>query len=471
MKTICTLLLIGVLSTLSKSSNAQFTEDFEGGLSSLSGNCWNLTQINHSSDGTVPPITGTGSLYSNPPTSILNPRIIETPQLNINSTSLTISFNYKLSSPINGNATRTVEVGLKDVNGIFISLQLIIMNKFSPATVQNFNQTFTLPSTCIRRVVIKLGGAIGDGNTRLIFDDLFVSASPHYGPASFCNSAPIAVDDVFTMTSLSSIVMGNVMANDNEPNGEIMNASIVTPLLPALGNLVFNSNGSFIFTPAPGFVGPSATFTYNLVDEGYEPATSNTATVTINYLGTLPVKLIDFTAKYTKPNVSLNWSTAQEKNFSHFVLQQSSDGINFSDLAVVFGAGESDSRQDYSYVDKTLAGRKGLVYYRLLSVDIDNKAAYSTVRIIRLSDDVQKVSITTYPNPVNNELRITVPADWQSKKVVYEIVNANGQVAKRMQTANSSQTETINTSNLAPGFYIARVTCDGVTTQQKIVKQ
>ncbi|MBK8748906.1 MAG: T9SS type A sorting domain-containing protein [Saprospiraceae bacterium] len=66
---------------------------------------------------------------------------------------------------------------------------------------------------------------------------------------------------------------------------------------------------------------------------------------------------------------------------------------------------------------------------------------------------------------------MTIPADWQNKKVVYELFSANGQVAKKMETTGSSQTETMNVSNLNRGLYIVKVTCEGKTAQQKIVKQ
>ena len=69
-----------------------------------------------------------------------------------------------------------------------------------------------------------------------------------------------------------------------------------------------------------------------------------------------------------------------------------------------------------------------------------------------------------------NELRITVPNNWQNKPMSFELFNANGQIASRKSTSGSNQTETINTSNLAPGFYIVRVSCDGQNAQQKIVK-
>ncbi|MBK7560992.1 MAG: T9SS type A sorting domain-containing protein [Chitinophagaceae bacterium] len=81
------------------------------------------------------------------------------------------------------------------------------------------------------------------------------------------------------------------------------------------------------------------------------------------------------------------------------------------------------------------------------------------------------MTILTYPNPVTNEVRITIPANWQNKKVVYELLNANGQTAKKTVTTGSSQTETMNVSSLNSGLYIVKVTCEGQSAIQKIIKQ
>lgn len=461
------LLFVSALLSLA-TVNGQYTQDFEGSEASLTSNCWILTGVYKTTDA-ADVITGSGSMFTNPPTNGSSTRDIYTPGLNVTSTSFTVSFNYKVSSKISGNATRTIEIGLTDAAGNFTSLALITMDRNSPTTVQQFNQTFTLSSTGYRRLVLKLGGATGDGNSRLIFDDLYASASPLYGTGT-CNSAPIAVNDTYSgMTG--TIITGNVMANDNEPNAETMTSAVVTSSPDGVVDL--KNDGSFTFTPAPGFTGTQTTFTYQLTDNGIDPLTSNIATVTINYFAgsPLPIKLIGFDAKYNKPDVQLNWSTAQEKNFSHFELEQSTDGVNFKQIAVIFGAGESDIRLDYGYTDRNLAGRSGLIYYRLKSVDIDNKSSYSSIRIIRLTDDSKELTLATYPNPVVHTLQITVPAEWQNKKVNYEVFNLAGQVISRIEKANSSQTETINMSNAARGMYIVRVSCEGVTIQQKVVKQ
>jgi hypothetical protein len=186
---------------------------------------------------------------------------------------------------------------------------------------------------------------------------------------------------------------------------------------------------------------------------------------------TLPVKLTAFTASLIKEKVNLKWETASEINVSHFELERSTDGVNYNQAAIVFAYGSATDKASYSYSDNVASFRQPVVYYRLRSVDIDGKTELSETRIIRINQtETNSISLQTYPNPVMNELRVTIPNNWQNKQMVFELFNANGQVSGRKTTSGSNQTETINTSSLAPGFYIVRVSCDGQTAQQKVIK-
>ena len=190
-------------------------------------------------------------------------------------------------------------------------------------------------------------------------------------------------------------------------------------------------------------------------------------------LSTLPVKLTSFTATLVNNNkADLKWTTASEINVNHFVVEKSNDGINFGDAGIVFAYGNAADNTNYTYSDNIANIQSGIVYYRLRSVDIDGKIQYSETRIIRISKNADKnITIVAYPNPVTNELRVTIPSAWQNKKVTYELFNANGQTAKKIENSSSNQTETLQVNNLAPGFYIVRVNCNGETSQQKIIKQ
>jgi len=188
-------------------------------------------------------------------------------------------------------------------------------------------------------------------------------------------------------------------------------------------------------------------------------------------LSTLPVKLTSFTATLNSNKVDLKWITESEINTSHFVVERSTDGTNFSEAGIVFAYGTATDKTNYSFPDNISNITAPVIYYRLKSVDNDGKSQYSETRIIRLSKQTDnKVTIVTFPNPVTNEVRISIPNEWQNKKVIYEIINANGQVTQRTETISSSQTESINASNLSRGFYVVRVSCEGQTAQQKIVK-
>ncbi len=187
----------------------------------------------------------------------------------------------------------------------------------------------------------------------------------------------------------------------------------------------------------------------------------------------LPVKLLSFSAMLNNNNrVDLKWSTVTEINLNYFTVEKSLDGINFNDAGMVFAYGNQTDQTNYSLSDNVSSIQSGVVYYRLRSVDNDGKSQLSATRMIRISKTNSNViSIVAYPNPVSNELRVTVPANWQNKKVMYELVTMNGQTVKRMESANSSQTEALSVLSLAPGVYFVRVSCEGQTAQQKIIKQ
>lgn len=189
-------------------------------------------------------------------------------------------------------------------------------------------------------------------------------------------------------------------------------------------------------------------------------------------LNILPVKLASFTATLNNNKADLKWTTSSEINVSHFVIEKSLDGTNFQEAGIMFAYGNATDKTDYSFSDNLLNTTATVVYYRLRSVDMDGKAEYSATRIIRLGKQKDNaITILTYPNPVSNELRVTIPAAWQNKPVVYELFTVNGQSVKRSQAGNSGQTETLNISTLAPGLYIVSVSCEGAVAQQKIVKQ
>jgi hypothetical protein len=89
------------------------------------------------------------------------------------------------------------------------------------------------------------------------------------------NTQPVAINDLYR-TVVDSIIVGNILDNDYDPNGNNLTVS-TTPLVDVTnGTNVINSDGSFTFVPNVGFIGRDS-FIYEICDDG-SPIMCDTAT-------------------------------------------------------------------------------------------------------------------------------------------------------------------------------------------------
>jgi hypothetical protein len=191
-------------------------------------------------------------------------------------------------------------------------------------------------------------------------------------------------------------------------------------------------------------------------------------------LSTLPVDFTSFTAMLLNKttNVSLKWTTTGEKNVSHYIVERSTDGKEYTQAGVVFAAGNTSENNTYTFTDNNAIARGNVLYYRVRSVDADGTLKYTATRMIRATKQTENtIAISAYPNPVTNELRVTIPNNWQDKKVVYEVFTTGGTAVQKTVSANGSQTESLDVSKQAPGFYMVKVSCGTETAMQKIIKK
>lgn len=90
------------------------------------------------------------------------------------------------------------------------------------------------------------------------------------------NDPPVSVNDAYTMESNTVLNQNTtVLINDDDPEGDALTARLVSS--PSTGNVVFQTNGTFSYTPPNNFTGV-VTFTYRANDG---TADGNIATVTI----------------------------------------------------------------------------------------------------------------------------------------------------------------------------------------------
>lgn len=187
--------------------------------------------------------------------------------------------------------------------------------------------------------------------------------------------------------------------------------------------------------------------------------------------GSLPVNLIAFNASMINKKVAVTWTTSAEKNASHYVVQRSTDGAEFSDAGTVFTDGNATTTRSYSFQDMVNTNAKGVLYYRLKMVDMDGQFDYSMVRLVKLGDANGKLELQAFPNPVVNELRVTIPEAWQNRQVIYELYTGDGQLLKRFLNKSATQTEIIGMQQYQPGVYVVKALNDAEMASQRIIKR
>lgn len=190
-----------------------------------------------------------------------------------------------------------------------------------------------------------------------------------------------------------------------------------------------------------------------------------------NVLTSLPVRLLSFNARSipgSAPKVLCNWETAQEINFSHFIVERSADGIHYSAIGTVAASGDASASHQYSFTDfSPLAGK---AYYRLKQVDIDGMYAYSKVVVILGQKD--RMEVLLYPNPATDvaNLVVSLPEKEQLKCSLFDQTGRMVYV-KNLSLNAGSNTVNIPIQELSKGFYIIKIQGPNTQQQLQLIKQ
>lgn len=186
----------------------------------------------------------------------------------------------------------------------------------------------------------------------------------------------------------------------------------------------------------------------------------------------LPVTFHKFTATLEKSSITLNWSIDTDDIFSHYVVEKSYDGKEYHDIGMVMTSGSANRTEiaHYTFRDGDIKAGNGIIYYRLRWEEINQEVYYSAVRLVRISKSSQANELVTYPNPVKEELRMTLPLDWQGEKVEAVLYSAGGNMVLNEKMNAASQTETLEMGKLAKGFYLLKLSCNGQVSHQRIIK-
>jgi hypothetical protein len=267
--------------------------------------------------------------------------------------------------------------------------------------------------------------------------------------------------------SASNWVNSGTVAQD--PNA--LNANVPLPSPNALTGLTWYHNGVTIAADTVKVtVGPWSTpgiYTYVAKFTNACGTFYDTAFVTAS--SSVPVQLTTFSAARSGSDVNLVWNTASEINNSHFEIEKSVNGRNFSFISRVGGHGTTSRPNAYDFKDENAANSSArALYYRLKQFDFDGSYSYSRIAVVTLGDN-RISALSAYPNPSNGAF--TISADLPSTSDVnIRLVNIMGatvwnQTRKAVAGSNTFDAQL----QLPEGIYLLVLEQDGITSTRKIV--
>lgn len=180
--------------------------------------------------------------------------------------------------------------------------------------------------------------------------------------------------------------------------------------------------------------------------------------------GALPVTWGSFTARASSKDITLQWTTRSEKNNTGFVIERSTDAVQFSRIGWKEGAGNWSGVRTYEFPDRTID--PGVTYYyRLRQVDADGKESVSVVR----SAQVEGTAVRVGPNPAKEHVYLYFPGTLAGVAEVILLTGEGRIVRKWERTEVQNEPVPLGLSRIAPGLYFVQVRTAGAVYTRKLV--
>jgi len=179
----------------------------------------------------------------------------------------------------------------------------------------------------------------------------------------------------------------------------------------------------------------------------------------------LPVELINFSAELIDGEfAAITWSTVTEINNDYFILNKSTDGIEWHEIDRVDGAGNSSEKIDYSLYDYEI--NAGVAYYQLIQVDFDGKENPSSIVSINMNSILNEYNV--YPNPATATDLITV-VNLENATGPIVVTNSAGQTIIEEQIDLYAGSTRVDISSLNTGVYFIHIVQNDTRVTQKLI--
>ncbi|MBB6459032.1 T9SS type A sorting domain-containing protein [Flammeovirga kamogawensis] len=193
-----------------------------------------------------------------------------------------------------------------------------------------------------------------------------------------------------------------------------------------------------------------------------EPSTSVInlrSEVTSNWIDdvtNLPITLSTFTATIDDGYVDLDWIDEQEVNTSHFIIQRSVDGKNYSTISEeIQAAGNSNKEEVYAFTDENVPN-ESMIYYKLVEFDFDGKSE-EWVRIVHQEGN-SAYNVNIFPIPADTKLNVEVQnLNEEDGEMTVRLIHATDGLQYVLEGKEDFDNMEFNVSSVPPGVYIIEV--------------
>ena len=184
---------------------------------------------------------------------------------------------------------------------------------------------------------------------------------------------------------------------------------------------------------------------------------------------TTAIELLRFDGQIEDNGNDISWTTASEKDSKLFIVQHSTNGVDFAKVGSINAMGNSNESNDYNFLHENVEA--GTHYYRLSEVDVfGTERIVTDVIALNRNSDLQIVQL--YPVPTQTFVNLEFVADIE-QQVVVKIFDITGRIITEQTTlASKGQNQVrIDARNYSAGNYFIQISGNDTSFVKRFAKQ
>jgi len=169
----------------------------------------------------------------------------------------------------------------------------------------------------------------------------------------------------------------------------------------------------------------------------------------------LATSYIDLSASLNDGAVRLTWEATSESTTEKYIVEKSTDGVNFKGIASAQPQVPASAVDTYQYEDNGNFVNEGVIYYRIVEVQTTGNYVYSRIVPVQTSSS-QQVVFTAFPNPTAGAVSVRFYSA-APKTMNLQLYNLQGAILWQQEYFANEGVNTISVgkfSTLPEGLYI-----------------